>query len=80
MILKGILDGISDGIKSVLCFTDRAYIKINGKPVFCIYNDCKFRGSWYTLVTAKGENTKYKTPQGVKKTKRRTVEILTAEH
>lgn len=33
MILKGILDGISDGIKSVLCFTDRAYIKINGKRI-----------------------------------------------
>ena len=33
MILKGILDGISDGIKSVLCFTDRAYIKINGKAM-----------------------------------------------
>ena len=29
MILKGILDGISDGIKSVLCFTDRAYWKKN---------------------------------------------------
>ena len=33
MILKGILDGISDGIKSALCFTDRAYIKINGKRI-----------------------------------------------
>ena len=33
MILKGILDGISDGIKSTLCFTDRAYIKINGKRI-----------------------------------------------
>lgn len=33
MILKGILDGISDGIKSVLYFTDRAYIKINGKRI-----------------------------------------------
>lgn len=33
MILKGILNGISDGIKSVLCFTDRAYIKVNEKRV-----------------------------------------------
>ena len=33
MILKGILDSISDGMKSVLCFTDRAYIKINGKRI-----------------------------------------------
>ena len=33
MILKGILNSISDGIKSVLCFTDRAYIKVNEKRV-----------------------------------------------
>ena len=33
MILKGILNGISDGIKSVLCFTDMAYIKVNEKRV-----------------------------------------------
>ena len=37
MIVKGILDGISDGIKSALCFTDRAYIKINGKRIKRIY-------------------------------------------
>lgn len=33
MILSGILDGISDGVKSTVCFTDRAYIKIDGKRI-----------------------------------------------
>lgn len=33
MIIKGVLDVLSDGMKSVLCFTDRAYIKINGKRI-----------------------------------------------